>query len=194
VAIRLVLLVGGIASLALGIVVIVRAGLGSDPLTACIQGLAASLGLSLGRATQLLFVLFLLLVGLVDRTGLGVATLLSVLLEGPLIDIFDGMILWKPAGLGPRFVGLGAGILLSAVGIAVYVTPQLGAGPPEAVMLAIHRRGRLRLAYAKLLLDTLCVFVGWRLGGNIGLGTVLAAVLVGPVVDALVHWIERFRL
>jgi uncharacterized membrane protein YczE len=123
-----------------------------------------------------------------------VATLLSVLLEGRLIDLFDQLIVWTPADVTSRLFGLVSGIVLTAVGIAVYVRPRLGAGPPEAVMLAIHRRSRLRLGYAKLLLDVLCVLGGWRLGGSVGIGTVLAATLVGPLVDWLLHWMDRSRL
>jgi uncharacterized membrane protein YczE len=116
-----------------------------------------------------------------------------VLLEGPLIDLLDRLIPCTPAEFVPRLFGLLAGILLTAFGIALYVRPRLGAGPPEAVMPAIHRRGEIRLGFAKLLLDGLCVLAGWRLGGNVGVDTVLAAALVGPLVDAVLSWMGRFR-
>jgi uncharacterized membrane protein YczE len=183
--IRIFVVTCGISGVALGILGVVRARLGSDPLTACIQGLALTLGWTLGQATQSLFLLLLLIVVVWDRKRLGVATLLSVLLEGPLLDLFDGLLRWAPDGLVARASGLLVSICLMGLSIALYVSPQLGTGPPEGLMFVLHRRLSLRLGHAKLLMDSVCVLAGWLLGGNVGVGTVLAAVLLGPIVDIL---------
>ena len=172
----------GIVCLAFSIVAVVRAGLGLDPWTVLLQGVARSGGVTLGRATQLTFLGLLAVNYLVGRERPGLATVASVLLEGPLIDLFDGLVPAAGPRLPVRTLWLVTGTLVMAFGIALYVTPRLGAAPPEGLMFAVQRRLALSLIRARLLVDGLALLGGVALGGSVGVGTVLLAGLVGPLM------------
>jgi uncharacterized membrane protein YczE len=172
----------GLACLSLSIVALVRAGLGLDPWTVLLQGVARSGGLTLGQATQLAFVGLLGLNYLVGRERPGLATLASVLLEGPLIDLFDRLVPAASPGLALRALWLAAGTLAMAFGIALYVTPRLGAAPPEGLMFAVKRRLALSLTRARLVVDGIALAAGFALGGTVGIGTVLLAGGVAPLM------------
>jgi uncharacterized membrane protein YczE len=178
----LAVVVAGLGCLALGIVGTVRAGLGLDPWTVLFQGAARSGGTTLGHATLLGFAGLLAVNYLVGRERPGLATLASVGLEGPLIDLYDGLL---PAA-GPRLLAralwFAGGTLAMAFGIALYVTPRLGAAPPEGLMFAVGRRAGLSLPRARLLIDGLALLAGIGLGGEVGVGTVLLVGLVGPLM------------
>ncbi|HLE42796.1 MAG TPA: hypothetical protein VJB36_02145, partial [Methylomirabilota bacterium] len=104
--------VAGIVCLAFSIVAVVRAGLGLDPWTVLLQGVARSGGVTLGRATQLTFLGLLAVNYLVGRERPGLATVASVLLEGPLIDLLDGLVPAAGARLPVRALWLVAGTLV----------------------------------------------------------------------------------
>jgi uncharacterized membrane protein YczE len=80
------------------------------------------------------------------------------------------------------------------VGIALYVSPRLGAAPPEGLMLAVQRRLRLPLGQARLLVDGLALVGGWSLGGEVGVGTVITALGIGPLVHVFHGWFRRIPL
>jgi uncharacterized membrane protein YczE len=183
-AVAIVLL--GIACLSLSIVLLVRAGLGLDPWTVLLQGVARSRGLSLGRATQLTFAGLLVLNYLVGRERPGLATLASVLLEGPLIDFLDARVPAVAPSWPRAVLWLAVGTATMAFGIALYVTPRLGAAPPEGLMFAVGRRLGLSLTRARLTVDGLALAAGFALGGKVGMGTVVLATAVGPLM-ALCH-------
>jgi uncharacterized membrane protein YczE len=179
---RLLVVATGIAVIAFGIVCVVRARLGADPLTVLLQGVSRASGLTLGQATQFVFGVLLVVSYLMGRERPGVATVASVLLEGPLIDLFDALLAPPAPQLAVRAGALGLGTVSLAFGIALYVTPGLGAGPPEGLMFAVQSRLALSLRQAKVLVDALALGVGWLLGGRVGVGTALLVVVVGPLV------------
>jgi uncharacterized membrane protein YczE len=187
---RALTVVFGLACIALGIVCVVRAHLGVDPWTVLLQGVARTANLTLGQSTQVVFVGLLLVNYLVARERPGIGTGLSVLLEGPLID-FAGGLVGIPTGWWGRAVFLLAGAMGVAVGIALYVSPRLGAAPPEGLMFAVQRRLRLPLGQARLLVDGVALAGGWTLGGEVGVGTVITALGVGPLVHVFHGWFQR---
>jgi len=77
------------------------------------------------------------------------------------------------------------GVLLNAVATAMYIGSQFGPGPRDGLMTGLHRRTGLPIGLVRTCLEVTVVGIGWLLGGVLGLGTVLYAVAIGPLVQWL---------
>ncbi|AQT81846.1 hypothetical protein B1R94_25245 [Mycolicibacterium litorale] len=179
---RAVRLIGGQWLFGTGEAMLVTAHLGNSPWTVFAQGAAVRAGLSIGLMTNLIGALVLLLwIPLRQRPGLG--TLANVLLVGTALDV---TLRWLPAVdvLPGRVALCGGGIVVVALGSAVYLTTGLGPGPRDGLMTGIARSAGWPLGAARTIVEATVLLAGWLLGGVAGIGTVLFAVFIGPCVHA----------
>ena len=164
----------------------IRANIGLDPWSVLHQGLSRVSGLSFGQVTQVVGLLLVIvnfaLLGL--RPGLG--TVLNMVLIGLWVDFF-GRQAWLPSvPVGAWAEGVlvfVVGIVLSGLAIGLYISPRFGAGPRDDFVLgwALRLRRSVRLVRGALELSVLSL--GYLLGGSVGLGTLLFALLIGPVMQ-----------
>jgi uncharacterized membrane protein YczE len=157
----------------------IRAALGVDPWTVFAQGLSLRTGLGIGLLTNIIGLLVLLLwIPLRQRPGLG--TVLNVLTVGPAIEL--GMwLIPTPATLWGQILLFSAGLLLLAVASGVYIGAHLGPGPRDGLMTGLHRRTGLPIWVGRSGVEATVLLIGWALGGNVGVGTLAFAVLIGPL-------------
>lgn len=180
---RLVQLYLGLLLYGASLALLVRAGLGAAPWDVLHQGLARHLPMTLGQAIIVVSLLVLLLwIPLKEVPGLGTVSNALVIglaadatlsLVGPLDD------------LALRGVAMVAAVLLNGVATAAYIGAQLGRGPRDGLMTGLHRRTGLSIRLVRTALEVTVVVIGLLLGGVAGLGTVLYALAIGPVTQAL---------
>lgn len=162
----------------------VRADLGVMPWDVLHQGIARSLGGSLGTVTIVVGALVLLLwIPLRQRPGIG--TVSNVIVIGLAVD---GSLRVMPAvgdGLVLRSLLVVAGIGLNALATAAYIGVRLGPGPRDGLMTGLVRRtgGSVRLVRTGI--EVIVVLSGWLLGGTLGVATGLYALGIGPLVQPL---------
>lgn len=177
---RIFQLVAGLAAFALGEALIVRAALGVIPWDVLHQGLVHQLGLTIGQWSILVGVVVLLLwVPLRERPGIG--TVVNVLSIGLFLDLFLSL-LTAPGALWLRLVYLAVGIVLNGLATAAYIGARLGPGPRDGVMTGLVRRTGGSVRVVRTAIEVGVVVVGWLLGGNLGIGTVVFALAIGPVI------------
>ncbi|MEM9654971.1 MAG: hypothetical protein AAGA65_22965 [Actinomycetota bacterium] len=157
----------------------VAAELGLDPWDVFHQGLAETLGLRLGVAvvgTSL--VVLLLWVPLRQPPGIG--TLANAVAVGV---VFEASIAVLPVveRLAPRLGLLAAAVVLNAIGTGLYIGAGLGPGPRDGLMTGLAARG-LPLRVVRTGIEVAVLVVGWLLGGTVGIGTVVYALGIGPLV------------
>ena len=171
-----------IASIAL----MVRGVLGNMPWDVLHQGIARHIPLSLGTIIIAVSVVVLLLwIPLRQSPGLG--TVANALLVGVAADVT----LWMLApgeGWGARITLMALGVLLNGVASAMYIGAQLGPGPRDGLMTGLARRTGWSLRLVRTGIEVTVIALGWLLGGVVGVGTVLYAVAIGPVTQALLPW------
>ena len=163
----------------LGIASMVTADLGLGPWDVLHQGLARLTGASIGLMSIVTGILVLTAwLPLRERPGLG--TLTNVVVIGVVIDV---ALLWleTPAGLLPRTLMMLAGPLLFGVGSGFYLGAGLGSGPRDGVMTGLARRG-WPVGVARTTIEVTVLAVGWLLGGTVGVGTLVFALGIGPLV------------
>ena len=182
-AVRLPLLVAGLYLYGASLAMMVRGSLGVAPWDVLHVGVARYVPLTLGQTVIVLsFVVLLLWIPLRERPGLG--TLANALLVGLSTDLTLGL-LAAPAAWWARAGLLAGGILLNAVATGLYIGSQFGRGPRDGLMTGLVRRTGLSVRVVRTSIEVTVVALGWLLGGPLGAGTVLYAVLIGPLVQVL---------
>jgi len=185
---RLPPLVAGILIIGFAISMSVRARLGLAPWDVFHQGVAKSLGLSIGVVVVLVG-LVVLLAWIPLRQHLGLGTVLNALSIGLIANLGLAVI---PAQhlLAIRIPLLALALLGFGLGGGLYIGAGLGPGPRDGLMTAITARGH-RLWVVRTAIECSVLVVGFALGGEVGIGTVLIAFSLGPLTHA---GLRRFHL
>ena len=168
---------------ALGVVFMLRANIGLEPWSVFQQGLVDRLGISFGTTSVLIsLVAVAIALALGERIGLG--TVFSVVVPGPVIDWLLAMG-WIPlqGGLAGGLVFLLLGLEFLTLGTYFYMKPGLGSGPRDAMCVAIARRTGRSVGLCRSCIEGCAIAVGALLGGPVGVGTVVAMVGIGLLID-----------
>ncbi|WP_198417840.1 YczE/YyaS/YitT family protein [Cryobacterium serini] len=176
---RLIQLLIGLFLYGIGIALIVRAGIGVAPWDVLTQGIDNHTHLGFGLITILLSGAVLLL-WIPIRQKPGAGTLLNAVLVGPAADVGLWLI---PADLDlwARILLFAAGLLLIAVATGLYIGSHFGPGPRDGLMTGLHERTGWKIWIVRTGIEVIVLGIGWALGGNVGIGTALFAVLIGPL-------------
>ncbi|MCC6222200.1 MAG: hypothetical protein IT201_01760 [Thermoleophilia bacterium] len=189
-------LLAGLSLCSLGIVLLLESRLGLSPWDMLHQGIELTTPISFGAANVLVGVLVLLLAwALGSRPGVG--TFANAILIGVFIDLLlrsEGIRSLAGLPLGARVGLLAAAILLFGVGSAFYIGAGLGAGPRDSLMLVTARRLGVRVGVSRASMELAALAAGAALGGQIGVGTVAFALLIGPSVELSVLALGRSPL
>ncbi|MDQ0645450.1 membrane protein YczE [Microbacterium murale] len=163
----------------IGIAFMVRGQIGAAPWDVLSQGITRHVPLSFGVVTILISLVVLLLwIPLRQKPGIG--TVLNAVLVGPAADVGLALIpADQPLWLRICFFVIGLLVLSAATGL--YIGAQFGPGPRDGLMTGLHKRTGWRIWIVRTGIEVVIVAVGWALGGNVGIGTVAFALLVGPL-------------
>ncbi len=162
---------------------VIRSTLGNAPWDVLHQGLASHLPIGIGTAIIAVSVVVLLLwVPLRELPGLG--TVLNSVLVGVAANVTLS-VLPAPGSWWLRSLLLLLGVLGNAVATAMYIGSQFGPGPRDGLMTGLHRRTGVSIGMVRTGLEVIVVVVGWLLGGVFGIGTLIYAATIGPLVQLL---------
>jgi uncharacterized membrane protein YczE len=179
---RLIQLLLGLSLYGASMGLMVRAGLGLDPWDVFHQGLAGRVGLSIGMLVNIVGALVLLLwIPLRQKPGIG--TIANVLVIGTAMDL-SMLVLPELSGLPVRGAGLAVAVVVNGVAGAMYIGAGLGPGPRDGLMTGLARRSGRSIRLVRTGIELTVLASGWLLGGMVGLGTVLYAFAIGPLVQA----------
>lgn len=176
---RLTQLLVGLFLYGLGIAFIVRGEIGAAPWDVLSQGIARHVPLTFGVITILVSIVVLVLwLPLKQRYGIG--TVLNALLVGPSADVGLWLI---PAGqeLWLRVLFFLIGLLVLSAATGLYIGAHFGPGPRDGLMTGLHARTGVAIWIVRTSIEVTVVVIGWLLGGNVGIGTLAFALLVGPL-------------
>ena len=165
----------------IALAMMVRAAIGVSPWDVLTQGLDRQTGLGFGLITVIVGALVLLLwIPLRQRPGIG--TIANVILIGPSVEVGLAILptQTEPLAQGTLFAG---GLALLAVATGLYIGAGFGPGPRDGLMTGIHRRTGWPIWVGRSLVELTVLGAGWILGGNVGIGTVAFALLIGPMVN-----------
>jgi uncharacterized membrane protein YczE len=177
---RVLILFFGLALFGLGDGLIIQSGLGNAPWSVLAQGISLKSGLSIGTSTLIIGSLVLALwIPLRERPGFG--TLSNIIIISLFIEIATN-IFPKQNELLPGLIFTLVGIAMVGIGSSLYITCGLGPGPRDGAMTGLHQRTGVRVGRVRLGLEVVVSIAGALLGGTLGLGTLLFALLIGQSV------------
>jgi uncharacterized membrane protein YczE len=186
---RLPGLVIGLVLFGTGIAMMAQAGLGLGPWEVFHQGIARLTGLQLGTVSILVGIPVLAAWWpLGERPGAG--TVLNILLIGTATNVALGVVP-VPAGTLEQLLLMLAGVVTIAAGSGLYLASDLGPGPRDGLMTGLHLRFGWSIRRARTGVEVAVLVAGFLAGGTIGLGTIVFALGIGPLVQVALRVFDR---
>ena len=177
---RLPRLMVGLVLFGIGVALMVVANLGLSPWEVLHQGISFRTGVSIGTVAIITGVSVLLLwIPLHERIGIG--TVLNVLIIGPVVDISLWLLPETVDAMWLRWALMAGGTLIIAVGSGLYIGAGMGPGPRDGLMTGLANKG-VNVAVARIGIEIAVLVIGYFLGGTVGIGTLVFAFGVGPLV------------
>lgn len=173
-------LLAGLFLYGIAIAMMIRAAIGIAPWDVLSQGISLRTGIPFGLVTNIVGGIVLLL-WIPLRQRLGVGTVLNALLIGPSAQVGLWLI---PQAHDPwwQLVLFGSGLTVVALATGLYIGARFGPGPRDGLMTGIHHKYGVRIWVVRSSIEVTVLGIGWLLGGNVGLGTLAFALLIGPMV------------
>ena len=164
---------------------LIVSGIGASPWNVLHQGVAVSLGLTVGTIAFLVSFLVLLLWYFLDQK-IGMGTIINFIIIAIMIDVtiyyFD-----KPNEGFIQMLMVIVGILIIGFGTSMYLIANLGAGPRDGLMTGLQKKTNAPIALVRVCIEIIVVLAGWFLGGIVGIGTLFFALGIGPSVAASLY-------
>ncbi|WP_314325653.1 hypothetical protein [Paenarthrobacter ilicis] len=173
----------GLAMYGISLAMFIRAGLGLDPWDVFHQGLAQKTGYSIGVVViTVSFLVLLLWIPLRQMPGIG--TIANAVLVGLFADL--GLLLIPAfSHLGGQIAMLAGAVILNGIASACYIGARFGPGARDGLMTGLVRRTGWSVRVVRTGIEVLVLAVGFFLGGSVGVGTVVYALAIGPIVQVL---------
>ena len=186
----------GLFLCACGILCFLESRLGLSPWDVLHQGLANHTPLSFGAANVAVGIVVLMLAWALGSPP-GIGTFANALLIGVFVALLEPTHAVQSLGDGTlpaRIALLVAGLVCFGVGTAFYIGAGVGAGPRDSLMLVGSRRTGWRVGLVRAALESTALLIGFALGGKVGVGTVIFALLIGPSVETSFFLADRSGL
>ncbi|MET3368175.1 membrane protein [Arthrobacter sp. M2012083] len=180
---RITQLLIGLAMYGISLAIFIRAGLGLDPWDVFHQGVSEKTGFSMGVVViAVSFLVLLLWIPLRQMPGIG--TIANAILVG----LFADLGLWlipEFSHLGGQIAMLAGAVILNGIASACYIGARLGPGARDGLMTGLVRRTGWSVRLVRTGIEVVVLAVGFLLGGSVGVGTVVYALAIGPIVQVL---------
>lgn len=194
---RIIMSVLGVVICGISVGMFKFAALGIDPFQSLMSGLDAVIPIRFGTLYIIVNVVLLLFALIFDRKKIGIATFINLFLLGYIVEFSQGLCerLMPDAPLWLRVVILLIAIVILCLSSALYFTADLGVSTYDAVALVwSQKQSKLRFAFCRVICDFVCVAIGVALllfsgqsiteiFGSVGVGTIITAFFMGPLIE-----------
>jgi uncharacterized membrane protein YczE len=187
----------GLTLFGLGVSLMVHAKLGVGPWDVFAQGVVQLLNVQIGTSIIFTGVLVVGVGWLLLRQPPGIATGANVIWIGVVANFVLGALTpwpaleWTFVSVVPRALELLAGIALLGFATALYLSAKLGAGPRDGLMLGLRARTGWSVRKTRTTIEVTVLAIGFALGGNAGPGTLVFALLIGPMIQLMMRLVSK---
>lgn len=177
----------GMLLLGIGVNFVLIANIGTDAVTAAVMGVHNLIGsVSFGTAQIIFGIIFVGAGFILDKKKVGIGTVVATFAAGFFIDLFQPYILQIVPG-SLSFVSsiliLLIGLTINGIAIAIYLSADFGIGAGEILAVIISEKKKWQFRYVKIASDISMLIFGFLCGAVIGVGTIISALVIGPVVQ-----------
>ena len=181
----------GLAVMSLGISMIIEGeALGVGPWDVLHIALFERIGLTVGSWSVITGLIIVVSTSLLLKQWPKLATWLNMLLCGVFIDFYN-WILPNSTSIISDIIYFLLGVIILGVGCALYISPKLGAGPRDSLMILFVKKFGWSIGNVRLSIEILIAVIGWSLGGPVGIGTVGIALFTGYIVQFSLPFFEK---
>ena len=185
----LLFLIFGLFLFGLGETLLLASGAGVSPWTVLAEGISIYSSYSIGWSTFWMSLAVLLLwIPLKQKPGIG--TILNVIIIALVFD-YTLPYLPNPENYGFKVLQVIIGVLITGLGSGFYLISNLGPGPRDGLMTGVQRITGKPIALVRSTIEVIVVFFGWKLGGTVGLGTIIFALGIGPAVAVGIYFVSK---
>lgn len=195
-AIRWIVFTFGIVLLSFGVVFTIQASLGVSPWDVLHIGLSIQTSLSVGTWIMIVGISLIMITCIAERSLPRIGSILNVLGIGFFINIImDFQLIPTFTTVWGRLLELFIGLILLGFGSGMYVSARLGAGPRDGLTLLLCNRLGWSVSLVRTMMEIIVVIIGWSIGGPVAIGTLITAVLIGPIMQySLRFWRNRMEV
>jgi len=171
----------GLATFGFGSSLLIHSNIGNSPWVVLAQGLSIQFGGTIGMWTFVCSLAVLLLwIPLKEKPGLG--TLLNILIIASALDLSLYFFDFSSTNWIVNIITALIGVIIVGLGSGIYLPANLGPGPRDGLMTGLQRLTGYTIASVRSTMEISVVIVGFILGGNAGIGTIIFAAGIGPAV------------
>lgn len=182
---RLLMAVLGVVICAFSVAFFKQAAFGTDPFQCMCNGLDLVIPIGFGTLYVLVNIVLLIAVLLLDRHYIGVATFINLFLTGYVIEFSEYLIytVFGDPTMLMRIIYLIIGIVVMCIASALYFTADLGVSTYDFIALYISKKQKkVQFRFVRIGTDLICVLTGLVLGYKPGVGTIITAFFMGPLI------------
>jgi uncharacterized protein len=183
------ILVVGLVIFGIGDWLLIASRLGNSPWSVLAGGVDRHTQIGIGTVTIITSVVVLLIwIPLRQKPGLG--TIANAAIIGTVVEVLDRNVA-DITNLPVRVAMLVGGLVVTAIGGALYLSTQLGPGPRDGLMTRLGQLLHRPIAHVRMAIEVTVLAVGWALGGRLGVGTFVFAAGIGHVLAFCVGALHR---
>ena len=175
----------GLSIFGFGHAILFGSNYGVSPWMVLAQGLAIEFGIGIGLSIIVVsFGVLLFWIPLKEKPGIG--TFINFFVVAAVIEMTLPYIPYQ-TDISLKLIQVFLGILVIGIGGSIYLIANLGPGPRDGLMTGISKKTKIPMAYVRNVLEISVVIIGWSLGGTAGVGTLIFAIMIGPVIVAYMY-------
>lgn len=186
-AVALIVLLVGLTVAHLGVTLFLLSELGTDTFTVFIQGLSVVFGLTVGTVHVIVLCILMVVMLLTTKGYVKPGTVVCAFCGGPIIDFFTwlfGNYINGDSSMVIRAVSMVAGCVILSAGMSIVINSNAGTGPNDLVAVILSDKiEKVEFRWVRVGCDLFFVVLGFLLGGTVGVGTIVAVCLTGPLVQ-----------
>lgn len=181
---RIIMALVGVTICGIGIAFCKSALFGTDPFQCLTAGVVNISGIGYGTIYMMMNVVMLIAMFVLAKHYIGIATLANIFIMGYMVEFFMYLleIGFGEVGLIGRIVYLAIGIVTLCFSLAMYFTADLGVSPYDFIGLYLEERGVGQFRFCRIGTDLICVIVGYFMKATMGIGTIITAFFMGPLI------------
>ena len=175
----------GLSIFGFGHAILFGSNFGVSPWMVLAQGLAIEFEIGIGLSIIVVsFGVLLFWIPLKEKPGIG--TFINFFVVAAVIEMTLPYIPYQ-TDISLKLLQVFLGILVIGIGGSIYLIANLGPGPRDGLMTGISKKTEIPMAYVRNALEISVVIIGWSLGGTAGVGTLIFAIMIGPVIVAYMY-------
>lgn len=181
---RIIMTISGVLIAGFSVGMFSFSAFGMDPFQVLAHGIWMHTPIGYGTFYSIINLIMLIFIFIIDRKKIGLGTFINIFLLGYVVQLSSWLLeTWIPnPTFGTRVIFLIAGIVIMCFGSSLYYIGDLGVSTYDAVALILSEKKVARFQYCRIGSDLICTLVGYLLGATVGIGTVITAFFMGPII------------